>query len=225
MRTISNSAIPQRALKLTCRVGLAAILVGLGACSNFVGLRSPIFTGSTNQKQIIAGQPAAPLGGAYAGVQAGAVQGADLPPPVGAGAGAIAAYTPPAAYAPQPGPQPYTPPAQPLQIAQAPAPQALGAPPTTLNEQAARIQPAVQRGSATHTVQPGDTAWNISRRYGVSVAELAAANGGSTTVKLGSRLVIPGANAPQAGVQMASLNPQATPVAVVAPIAPPVPPA
>src|SRR5690606_25589421 len=44
--------------------------------------------------------------------------------------------------------------------------------------------------------------------YGISVDQLAAANGGSTTVKLGQRLVIPGARGgASGGVQLASLNP------------------
>ena len=38
--------------------------------------------------------------------------------------------------------------------------------------------------------------------------QLAAANGGSTTVKLGQRLVIPGRSTAPQGVQVASLNPQ-----------------
>ena len=66
---------------------------------------------------------------------------------------------------------------------------------------------AASPSAGTHLVQSGDTAWNIAHRYGISVDELAAANGGSTTVKLGQRLVIPGGQAPQ-GVQVASLNPQ-----------------
>jgi murein DD-endopeptidase MepM/ murein hydrolase activator NlpD len=76
-----------------------------------------------------------------------------------------------------------------------------------------------------HTVQSGDTAWNISRRYGISVDQLAAANGGLTTVKLGARIVIPGASAPQSGVQLASLDPQAGATSPIPVAAPPVPPA
>ncbi len=201
----SDSAILSKVTTLTARLGLAALVVGVGACSNFG--RSPVFTGSTNQKQIIAGQQATPLGNSYVDASAGGIQGADLPPPAGAPAGP--------AYAAQQAPQPYTPPAyaatgNPTPVASAQtAPHQLGAPPTTLNEQAGRIRPA-HGGSVVHTVQPGDTAWNIAQRYGVSVDQLAAANGGSTTVRLGSRIAIPGSTAP-AGVQVASLNPQASP--------------
>ena len=59
-----------------------------------------------------------------------------------------------------------------------------------------RRRPAPRPGG-THLVQSGDTAWNISHRYGVSVDQLAAANGGSTNVKLGQRIVIPGGSGPQ----------------------------
>ena len=87
-----------------------------------------------------------------------------------------------------------------------------GAAPTTLNAEATQLSVpprAVTPSSGTHLVQSGDTAWNIAHRYGLSVEQLAAANGGSTNVKLGQRLVIPGGAgaAPQSGVQLASLNP------------------
>ena len=36
--------------------------------------------------------------------------------------------------------------------------------------------------------------WNVSQRYGVSVDQVIAANGGSSTIKLGQKLTIPGAN-------------------------------
>ena len=41
--------------------------------------------------------------------------------------------------------------------------------------------------------QPGDTMWNISQRYGVSVEQVMAANGGTTNIRIGQNLVIPGA--------------------------------
>jgi murein DD-endopeptidase MepM/ murein hydrolase activator NlpD len=206
--------LPSNSLTLSSRLGLVAVLLGVGACSNFG--RSPVFTGSTNQRQIVTGQAATPLGNAYAGQQSAyssaEVRGSDLPPPTGSPAAP--------AYASQQTPQPYTPPGtasatafpQPTQVA-AVAPRQLGVPPTTLNQQAASIQGPSGGGAAVHTVQPGDTAWSISRRYGISVDQLAAANGGSTNVRLGSRIAIPGANGPQAGVQLASLNPQAAPPA------------
>jgi murein DD-endopeptidase MepM/ murein hydrolase activator NlpD len=131
----------------------------------------------------------------------------------------------------QQGPRPYTPPAsysgatspRPVQLASAePAPMRLGKPPTTLNAEAARIQntqtvPAyAATGGGTHVVAPGDTAWNISQRYGITVDQLAAANGGSTTVRIGERLTIPGGHGRAAEprqVQLASLNPSEIPQA------------
>jgi murein DD-endopeptidase MepM/ murein hydrolase activator NlpD len=116
-----------------------------------------------------------------------------------------------------PAPQAYTPP-QPYDASGLPTPlgqiassdpQQLGTPPTTLNEQAARIDGGA--GAVTHVVQSGDTAWNISQRYGVSVDRLIAANGGSTTVRIGQRIVIPGASASPANVQLASVDPQSIP--------------
>jgi murein DD-endopeptidase MepM/ murein hydrolase activator NlpD len=223
------------------RLSLIALVAGLGACSSIDSLRSPVFTGSTNnQKEIIAGTDS-PLGGTYYGSQAAGVQGADLPPPAGA------QTTPQYAAAPSPArmaapattsttasaqsrPQPYTPPSsrtasttprRTTQVASAePQHAQRGAPPTTLGEQAARIEQSTPSGSAgTHLVQSGDTAWNISQRYGITVDELAAANGGSTTVRLGQRLVIPGASgaSPQ-GTQLASLNPTEVPAPPAAPL-------
>ncbi len=217
---------PSRSTLLIGKLSLLGLLAGLGACSNFDSLRSPVFTGSTNQQQIITGS-ASPLGNAYVGTQTASVEGTNLPPP----AGASSAYAPPPAYA-SAAPQPYTPPsayaappaAQPryMQTASAP-PVQRGAPPATLGEQAMRV-PANNGGhqaGGSHLVQSGDTAWNISQRYGISVDQLAAANGGSTNIRLGQRLAIPGApgshpNAAQpaeSGVQLASLNPREVPVA------------
>jgi murein DD-endopeptidase MepM/ murein hydrolase activator NlpD len=155
------------------------------------------------------------------------VQGAELPPPPDA----------PPAYA-SASPQPYTPPssyasvAPAVQVASAQSTQR-GAPPTTLGDQAGQIRQPAQQSGGAHLVQSGDTAWNISRRYGITVDQLAAANGGSTNIKLGQRLVIPGGAgqqlaAPQpapAGVQLASLNPQEIPPAPAPAQMPEVPPA
>jgi murein DD-endopeptidase MepM/ murein hydrolase activator NlpD len=92
----------------------------------------------------------------------------------------------------------------------APDPQAsFGAPPTTLGAQANRISGPQGGGSAgpggTYVVQPGDTLWGVAYRHGVSPDDLAAANGGSTIVKLGTRINIPG-GAPSR-VQVASIDP------------------
>ncbi len=200
------------AVKLAGRLSFVALLVGVSACSNFG--RSPVFTGSTNQRDIILGQEQAqgygttPLGNTYVGAAPGGVQGADLPPP------GASAYAPQEIqqqpYSSGPRPQPYTPP----QASAQPAASHMqrGAPPTTLNQEAAALQhrtgqSAGGSGPAMHVVQPGDTAWNISQRYGITVDQLAAANGGSTTVRLGSRIVIPGASGRP--VQVASLDPRA----------------
>jgi len=52
-------------------------------------------------------------------------------------------------------------------------------------------------GPTVHKVRPGDTLWGVARRYGVTVPELAAANGISpkSQIKAGARLQIPGAGA------------------------------
>lgn len=238
-----------RAARLAGQISLLSLVVGLGACSGFDGLRSPVYTGSTaNQRAIIDGQATAyqsPLGNAYVG-DAPSVVTADLPPPGGTPAPAYGAqptygaaqpaYRPQTAYAsptatPSASPAPYTPPSyaaagMPKPVGRvAPRgdqPRVLGAPPTTLGAEAARIDGRRQGGMAgggmasgrhVHTVQSGDTAWNISHRYGITVDQLAAANGGSTTVKLGQQIVIPGAGggAEPQPYQVASLDPKATP--------------
>jgi murein DD-endopeptidase MepM/ murein hydrolase activator NlpD len=228
MRTLSSdNVISRRVIRLAGRLSFVALLVGVGACSNFG--RSPIFTGSTNQQQIIMGQDTTPPGNPYVGASASVVQGADLPPPSGADAAtAYATQEIQQPYALQPSPQPYTPPRAGGNSAPAiqTSPTRLGAPPTTLSQQAARVEHASGRGTVVHTVQSGDTAWNIAHRYGISVNQLAAANGGSTTVRLGTQIAIPGAaGAQQAPVQLASLDPQAGAVSSMPPPAPAVPPA
>ena len=217
MRIVSSAFLPSDAAKLTGKLALGVMLAGLGACSNFDMLRSPVFTGSTNQEQIISGSGQTPLGGTYVGgaTPTSGVQSGDLPPPpdgtaAPAYANAPQPYTPPSSYAAEGEPVPV------VQIASVDSRQQ-GAAPTTLDQQARHVRAATNNSGGTHLVQSGDTAWNIAHRYGISVDQLAAANGGSTTVKLGQRIAIPGGNAPQ-GVQVASLNPQE--VAAPAPAAP-----
>lgn len=59
-------------------------------------------------------------------------------------------------------------------------------------------EPASARGS--HTVVKGDSLWSISRKYGIGVDELAAANqlSRSATLRLGQQLVVPAKAAPAA---------------------------
>lgn len=54
---------------------------------------------------------------------------------------------------------------------------------------------APSAASRTHTVAPGETAWSVARQYGVSVQDLARANGlpDSMSIRVGQRLSIPAA--------------------------------
>ncbi len=56
----------------------------------------------------------------------------------------------------------------------------------------------VARADVVHVVQPGDTLWEISQLYGVSMEDIAAANNlaDGRTVMLGFPLVIPGVSGP-----------------------------
>lgn len=86
------------------------------------------------------------------------------------------------------------------------APSASGTSTTNTASAAPAGRPATTAPSATataatsHRVAAGETAWSISRRYGVSVAALAAANGlpEGMTVRVGQTLAIP-AGTRQAG--------------------------
>lgn len=53
--------------------------------------------------------------------------------------------------------------------------------------------PTVTPVASTHTVVAGETAYSVARKYGLTVQELAAANGlsESATIRLGQRLTIP----------------------------------
>jgi murein DD-endopeptidase MepM/ murein hydrolase activator NlpD len=189
--------------RLCGQLSLLALLAGLGGgCSSMFSIDEPAFTGSTaNQQSIISGQAGSP--GYPAGPSSG-VQVSDLPPPAGAPASAYAA----------PDPARYTPPTPAGQAAAGPTLATMGAP-TTLGQQAASIGGS----SGTHVVQAGDTAWNISQRYGIGIDQLAAANGGSTTVRLGQTLRIPGGGGAQPQVQVASVDPQSLPAPAAAPAA------
>src|SRR5574341_255137 len=55
--------------------------------------------------------------------------------------------------------------------------------------------------SQTHTVQPGETLYSIARRYGLTVEQVAAANGitNPALIYAGQVLIIPGGSAPSPG--------------------------
>jgi murein DD-endopeptidase MepM/ murein hydrolase activator NlpD len=215
-----------RMIKLSGQASVLALLAGLGGCSSMFGFDEPLFTGSTaNQREIVSGaaSPAAP---------SAPVQQADLAPPAGA---PTPTYAQPAAA---PVPKPYVPP-KPYAASGMPTPlgevaripthppaaqptptlQGMGTPPTTLNAQAG-IAPAPSASGGTHVVQAGDTAYNISRRYGVPVNAFIAANGGTATIKLGQTVVIPGGGSGQPAVQLANVDPRSVPQVTPAVIAP-----
>lgn len=60
------------------------------------------------------------------------------------------------------------------------------------------VTPAFAESGGSYVVQRGDTLFSISRRYGVSVHDLAAANGlaWNAWIYTGQRLTIPGASSP-----------------------------
>lgn len=62
--------------------------------------------------------------------------------------------------------------------------------------------------AAVHTVRSGDTLWQISRKYGVSVSALANANGMSenATLPLGKKLTIPGSASSSGSSKSASAS-------------------
>lgn len=78
-------------------------------------------------------------------------------------------------------------------------------------ESAASSERDVKAAGATrHAVQRGDTLFGIARRYGVSVAELSAANPGLDGLKPGQTLRLPGtvqAGAPADAIQPVSFKP------------------
>ncbi len=69
----------------------------------------------------------------------------------------------------------------------------------------------------THVIRPGDTLWELARRYGTTVEAIAAANGirPTQTLQIGQRLRIPTGRVPQSTA--ASSRPTPSPRSSVAP--------
>jgi len=65
--------------------------------------------------------------------------------------------------------------------------------PAATSAWSAPLAPEISSPSATHTVAKGDSLWSISRKYDVSVAELAAVNklALSATLRLDQKLIVP----------------------------------
>ena len=66
-----------------------------------------------------------------------------------------------------------------------------------------------QAKQAVHTVRAGETLWTISRQYNTTVASIAAENGilNVNMIKVGDRLVIPGATATEPAVPVSTVPP------------------
>jgi murein DD-endopeptidase MepM/ murein hydrolase activator NlpD len=64
----------------------------------------------------------------------------------------------------------------------------------------ATVNPAPVAGATSHVIAQGDTLYNISRRYGRSVNEIAKANNmeQTTPLRIGARITIPGSQTAQA---------------------------
>jgi murein DD-endopeptidase MepM/ murein hydrolase activator NlpD len=64
-------------------------------------------------------------------------------------------------------------------------------------------RPAPAAGNVVHVIAPGETLMKLSRQYGRSLSEIARANNipPHTMVKVGDRIVIPGAHAPTIAAQ------------------------
>ena len=133
-------------------------------------------------------------------------------------------YTAPSAPSPYTPPKPYSGAGLPTPVGQvaSAAPRGNSAPgqtlrqmgsaPTPLNQQAERMDRGRGGSGGSYTVQSGDTMYSISRRYNVSVDQMMAANGGSSTVRIGESLRIPGGERqPEARIERASVDPRSVP--------------
>lgn len=140
-----------------------------------------------------------------------------------------ATYTPPPQSSALPAPvvaQPIAPlptaPAPAPVFTQAPAPVYTPPPPPAAPPAPAFAAPAptAAPGGVRHTVQYGDTAFNLSKRYGVTKEAIQAANGldAAYTIRIGQDLIIPGATGPALAAAPAQVSefPTATAFAPVA---------
>ena len=226
MRTVPHGHLSQP-IRNARELSLIALVAGLGACSSIDALRSPVFTGSTNnQKQILSGTLAA----RQHLLTAASVQGGDLPPP--AGAPAAPAYASASGYAPAPTygtaqqgrPQPYIPP-QRYAATEAPTPTASSPRPSRARA-ARRAADDARRAGGPHrrprcAAQRRGLASRPGRRH--RLEHLAALRHHASTSSprrtaarrpsgsaSGSPFRARGASQPQ-GVQVASLNPSDVP--------------
>ncbi len=67
--------------------------------------------------------------------------------------------------------------------------------PTTMEKVPAKEMPGAYRKTVVHEVAPGETAWRISKMYGVGIDEIVKANNlrDASKIKMGAKLVIPNA--------------------------------
>lgn len=80
------------------------------------------------------------------------------------------------------------------------------APPVVSTQSAPSQESAPAATAIVHVVQPGETLFRIATRYGVTVADVAAANGiaDPTVIYAGQQLIIPGVQPPQIALDLPS---------------------
>lgn len=95
---------------------------------------------------------------------------------------------------------------------------------TSTSAPAATVPAAPQRTLVPYVVQKGDTLYGISRKFGITVEELVALNAlGSTTIKPGQTLKVPGTAAAATALKPPAVTPPATGSGTAAAVAKPVP--
>jgi murein DD-endopeptidase MepM/ murein hydrolase activator NlpD len=163
--------------RVTSRLAAVAVIsAGIAGCSSDIGrFNENPFTGTIGSRT-----PPAPVAAAPAprGYPVGRVQSQALPPTQ------TASLPPPPAQYP----------------VQQSAPIAHRAPIAQRTPMAAPVQAAPSRASGVHVVTSGETLFGIARKYSATRTEIARANGIAPTasVRIGQRLVIPGAGQPVA---------------------------